>query len=115
MRGWFRDCVKPDKEFLQYASLTAPDTDAHKAFIKHLVRKIILGETAINAHFEEEDLRWAEDHEIVKSMVDKTLKSLDEKSGAVEIQKLSSIGKRIKSLLKNYLLLLQSSIKAIMN
>ena len=89
VRGWFRDCVKPDKEFLQYAALPSADIDAHKAFVKHLIRKIILGDTAINAHFEEEDLRWAEDHEIVKSMADKTLKSLDEKGGAVEIQKLS--------------------------
>jgi len=89
IRGWFRDCVKPDKEFLQYAALTSADNDAHKAFVKHLIRKIILGDTAINAHFEEEDLRWAEDHEIVKSMADKTLKSFDEKGGTVEIQKLS--------------------------
>ncbi|NOT75480.1 MAG: transcription antitermination factor NusB [Cyclobacteriaceae bacterium] len=89
VRGWFRDCVKPDKEFLQYANLATVELSDHKAFVKHLVRKIILGDTAINAHFEEEDLRWAEDHEIVKSMVDKTLKSLEEKSGVVEIQKLS--------------------------
>jgi len=89
VRGWFRDCVKPDKEFLRYAALTDTDLDAHKAFTKYLIRKIILGDTAINAHFEEEDLRWAEDHEIVKSMADKTLKSLNEKTGAIEIQKLS--------------------------
>jgi transcription antitermination protein NusB len=89
VRGWFRDCVKPDKEFLQFAGLASADIDAHKAFVKHLIRKIILGDTAINAHFEEEDLRWAEDHEIVKSMTDKTLKSFDEKGNTIEIQKLS--------------------------
>lgn len=89
VKGWFRDCVKPDKEFQQYIALTSPDTEAHKSFVKHMVRKLILGNTAINSHFEEEDLWWAEDHEIVHSMADKTLKSLDEKTSAVEIQKLS--------------------------
>ena len=88
VRGWFRDCIKPDKEFQTYLGLTDPDMDAHKAFVKHLVRKLILGATPINGYFEEEDLHWAEDHEIVRSMSDKTLKSLDEHS-VVEIQKLS--------------------------
>ncbi len=89
VRGWYRDCVKPDKEFQQYTEAVSPDIETHKAFVKHLIRKLILGDTAINAHFEEEDLRWTEDHEIVKSMADKTLKSLDEKTNSVEIQKLS--------------------------
>lgn len=89
VRSWFRDCIKPDKEFQQYLALTLPDAEAHKSFVKHLVRKLILGNTPINSHFEEEDLWWAEDHEIVRSMADKTLKSLNEKSSAVEIQKLS--------------------------
>lgn len=89
VRGWFKDCIKPDKEFQEYISLTEPDSDAHKAFSKHLIRQIILGKTIINSHFEEEDLRWAEDYDIVRSMADKTLKSLDAKAGTVEIQKLS--------------------------
>ncbi len=89
VRGWFKDCVKPDKEFQRYISIPEPDVEAHKAFTKHLIRQIILGKTIINSHFEEEDLRWAEDYDIVRSMTDKTLKSLDEKAGTVEIQKLS--------------------------
>ncbi len=89
VRGWFRNGIKSDKEFQKYCALDVPDIEAHKSFVKHLIRKLILGDTLINSYFEEEDLRWAEDHEIVRSMSDKTLKSLDEKSGVIEIQKLS--------------------------
>lgn len=89
VKGWFRDCIKSDKEFQKYCALDAPDIEAHKSFVKYLFRKLILGDSLINSYFEEEDLRWAEDHEIVRSMSDKTLKSLDEKSGVIEIQKLS--------------------------
>ena len=89
VKGWFRDCIKPDKEFQQYLQKDAPDLETHKSFIKHLLRKLILGSTVINSHFEEEDLHWAEDHEIIRSMTDKTLKSIEEKSHTVEIQKLS--------------------------
>lgn len=88
LRDWLRDCVKPDKSFKEYIALTKPTAEDHAVFVKHLVRKIILGKTAINAWLEEQDLWWAEDHEIVRSMVDKTLKSLTEQ-GSLEIQKLS--------------------------
>lgn len=89
VRGWLRDCLKPDKEFQEYLALTTPDFEAHKNFSKHLIRKLILGPTLINSYFEEEDLRWSEDHEIVKSMADKTLKSMEENSNTVDLQKLS--------------------------
>ncbi len=88
LRDWMRDCVKPDKTFKEYIELSKPTLADHAGFIKHLVRKIILGNTPINAWFEEQDLWWTEDHEIVRSMTDKTLKSLTE-HGTVEIQKLS--------------------------
>lgn len=89
VRGWYRDCLKPDKEFNQYLEKNSPSIDEHKSWIKHLVRKVILGPTAINAWFEEEDLHWTEDHEIVRSLVDKTLKSLDESTAELDLQKLS--------------------------
>lgn len=88
VRSWFRDCVKPNKEFQAYILLPAPTPEDHAAFTKTLARKIILGKTLINSYFEELDLWWAEDHEIVRSMTDKTLKSLSD-SSTVEIQKLS--------------------------
>lgn len=88
VRDWWRECVKPDKAVQDYLALAKPELTDHTQFIKHLVRKLILGKTPINAWYEEHDLWWAEDHEIVRSMTDKTLKSLDEE-GKVEIQKLS--------------------------
>ena len=88
VRSWFKDCVKANKEFQAYIQLSAPTAEDHTAFTKVLTRKIILGKTPINAYFEELDLWWAEDHEIVRSMTDKTLKSLSD-SSTVEIQKLS--------------------------
>ena len=88
VRGWWRDAMKTDKTVTTYLELSKPSTEEHTQFVKHVVRKIILGKTPINAWFEEQDLWWAEDHEIVRSMVDKTLKSLSE-HGRVELQKLS--------------------------
>lgn len=88
VRGWFRDVLKPDKTYAAYAGETNPPDEAQRTLMKHLLRKIILQGT-VNAHFEEIDLRWAEDHDIVKGLVERTLKSLDATTGQVEIQKLS--------------------------
>ncbi|MFN8343282.1 MAG: transcription antitermination factor NusB [Cyclobacteriaceae bacterium] len=89
VRGWFRDIVRQDEEYQQFLDHKAPDEEMQKSIIKHLLRKLILGKSTINDYFEEEDIRWAEDHEIIRSMVEKTLKSSHIGSPLVEIQKLS--------------------------
>jgi len=88
VRGWWRDCLKTDKTVLEYLDTTKPTAEDDANFIKHLIRKVILGKTPINAWFEEQDLWWTEDHEIIRSMTDKTLKSMSE-TGQLELQKLS--------------------------
>jgi N utilization substance protein B len=88
VRPWFRDVLKADKTYTEFIAEKKPDVEQHKAIVKHIYRKLILTGT-INDYFDAEDIRWTEDHEIVKSLVDKTMKSLDENSGEIEIQKLS--------------------------
>lgn len=88
VKDWFREIVKNDEELVKFNGLKAPSLEDQKAILKHLIRKVILGKTIINEYFEEEDIRWAEDKEIVKSLAEKTIKSLSEE-GKVEIQKLS--------------------------
>jgi transcription antitermination protein NusB len=89
VRGWFRDVLKPDGEFQKFNELKSPSLEDQKALLKHLVRKVILGKSIIQDYYEEEDIRWAEDKDIVKSLVDKTFKTLNEESGTMELQKLS--------------------------
>jgi transcription antitermination protein NusB len=88
VRPWFRDVLKTDATYIRYQEEKKPDVDSQKALIKHIYRKLILAGT-INAFFEEEDIHWAEDHEIVRGLIDKTIKSLNEEKGTMEIQKLS--------------------------
>jgi N utilization substance protein B len=51
--------------------------DDQRKFVSHLFKKVILGKSIINDYFEEDVLRWAEDKEIVKALVEKTVKSYD--------------------------------------
>ncbi len=89
VQGWFRDVIKSDKTFAAYCKAANADEDAQRAILKHLSRKLILGETVINDYFAERDIRWTEDHDIVKSLVDKTIKSLNFEKQTIQVQKLS--------------------------
>jgi transcription antitermination protein NusB len=77
VKGWFRDVVRQDNEYLHYLDRKTISMDDQKKFINHLFKKVILGKTIINEFFEEEVLRWTEDKEIVKGMVEKSVKSFD--------------------------------------
>jgi N utilization substance protein B len=82
VRVWFRDVIRQDTEYLHYLDKRSPSLEDQKRFANHLFKKIILGKTVINEHFEEEVQRWAEDKEIVKGLVEKTVKSFDPESKA---------------------------------
>lgn len=75
VKGWFRDVVRQDNEYLHYLDRKTISTEDQKKFINHLFKKVILGKSIINEYFEEEVLRWTEDKEIVKGMVEKSVKS----------------------------------------
>ncbi|MEK6781769.1 MAG: transcription antitermination factor NusB [Bacteroidota bacterium] len=89
VRGWFKDVIKSDNLFRKFNEEVLPDLEAQKNIIKHIVRKLILGKGPIHDQYEEDVMRWAEDKDILKSLVDKTIKSFDETTGKIEIQKLS--------------------------
>ena len=77
VKVWFRDVIRQDNEYLNYIDKKSPTKEDQKKFINHLFKKVILGKTVINEYFEEEVLRWAEDKDIVKGLVEKTVKSYD--------------------------------------
>ena len=80
VRIWFRDVIRQDTEYLHYLDKKNPSLEDQKRFANHLFKKVILGKTVINEYFEEEVQRWAEDKEIVKGLVEKTVKSFDPES-----------------------------------
>ncbi|HTE31758.1 MAG TPA: transcription antitermination factor NusB [Chryseolinea sp.] len=77
VKVWFRDVIRLDNEYLNYIDKKNPTLDDQRKFINHLYKKVILGKTVINEFFEEEVLRWAEDKDIIKGLVEKTVKSFD--------------------------------------
>lgn len=87
VRGWFKDILKEDSLYQEFIAAKNPDEESQKGLAKHIVRKLILGPGSVNDFFDDQDIRWAEDRDIVKSLTDKTLKSFEDNK--VTIQKLS--------------------------
>jgi N utilization substance protein B len=71
VRQWFREVIRQDNEYLAYLDRKNPSAEDQKKFISHLFKKVIFGKTVINDYFEEEVLRWAEDKDIIKALVEK--------------------------------------------
>lgn len=90
VRAWFRDVVREDAEYQAYLDRKKPSRDEQKKFANYFFRKIILGKNTINDQFEEDVLMWIEDKEIVKGMVEKTIKAFDpEKEEPISLHALS--------------------------
>ncbi|MFM7328906.1 MAG: transcription antitermination factor NusB [Bacteroidota bacterium] len=88
VRSWFRDIVRPDAGFQQYNGQATPTDESNLTILKHLLRKLILGETIIAGYFEEQHIRWIEDREIIKGLAEKSLKSTRD-GGSFLLHKLS--------------------------
>lgn len=90
VRQWLKDVLKQDNEYMHYLDKKSPSVDDQKKIMNHLFRRVILGKTSINEFFEEEVLYWAEDRDIVKGMVEKTIKSFNpEKNKPIQLPVLS--------------------------
>jgi N utilization substance protein B len=90
VKQWLRDVVKQDEEYMAYLDKKNPTLEEQKKLINYFFRRIILGKTVINEYFESEILRWAEDREIVKGMVEKTIKAYNPQSrAAIHLHELS--------------------------
>lgn len=89
VRSWFRDVVKTEATFQKFIEEKLPDIESQKNIVKHIARKLIFSKGPIHDYFEEDDIHWVEDKEILKSLVDKTIKSYKADSGKIELQKLS--------------------------
>ncbi len=76
VRNWYNVLLK--EEFYEsYVSLDNPTFDQDYEFFQNLVLKFLLKHEEIKKFFEEENIFWNEDILIVKSMIKKTLKTLN--------------------------------------
>lgn len=76
----YRNVLKQDEVFLAYLQNPSPTLTDDFELVKHIYKNIIFKEKTLQSLFEEQDLNWAENKAIVKSLVNKTLKMFGEEA-----------------------------------
>lgn len=90
VRKVFRQTLKLDKDFKDYLIKKDSGYADDKELILHIVKDIIFKDEAVLAVFEEKDIKWQENKAIVKSMVLKTLKSIEPKDTEIKLLAISA-------------------------
>ena len=76
LRKFFLEAILPDTEFQSYLRISEPTFEQDLTLIIYLVKTFVLKHHIITDYFEEKDLNWGENKEVLKSMMVKTFKIL---------------------------------------
>ncbi len=89
VRGWVKDIIKKDDTFIEYEGAESPSLEEDLNIVVYLYKSLLFKNETIKAHFESMDLGWSENSSVLKSMVLKTVKSVDSEDAAPILMELS--------------------------
>lgn len=78
VRNWLKNIIKPVEQFDGYLRIENPTFEQDKEIILYIVKSILFKNETINDFFELIDLRWSENKPILKSLLTKSIKALEE-------------------------------------
>lgn len=82
--------VRADPQYQAFQTLAEPTSEDDVALIRHIVNTLALNSEAIINIFEEDGVNWEEDKKIIKSLTNRTFKSLEKGDRhAIEIASLT--------------------------
>ncbi|MCS7019584.1 MAG: transcription antitermination factor NusB [Cytophagales bacterium] len=84
VREWYKLLLK-EQFYQQYRQLPQASPEEELAIVLSIVRQFILANDAVVAFFEENDIGWADNKTVVKSMALKTIKRLAEAPAEEEV------------------------------
>lgn len=84
IRQWFK-LLQKDEAYQNYRNLASTDFEADTEMVNHILKNFILKNDIVESYLEEQDINWAENKSILKSMTTKTLKSLVEDTNNIAL------------------------------
>lgn len=76
----YKELLKNDENFAAYLNQAAPSFEDDRKIVQYMVKKVLFKHQLVSDFMEARDLYWAENQEILKSMVLRTVKSFDAES-----------------------------------
>ena len=86
---WVYEVLLKDDIVIDYLNQPSPSFEEDKDFLLHIYKTLIFKSEIINSFMEQEDLYWAENKAILRSMVVKTLKAIEKEAADFELAELS--------------------------
>jgi transcription antitermination protein NusB len=74
----YRSNFKTDPEILAWLEIAEPTYEQDHELLKHIFKNLIFKDENLQALFEEKDLNWVENKSVVKNLVNKSIKMLEE-------------------------------------
>ncbi|AKQ46965.1 NusB antitermination factor [Rufibacter radiotolerans] len=74
----YRNNLKNDPEILAWLETPEPTYEQDHDLLKHIFKNLIFKDENLQALFEEKDLNWVENKSVVKNLVNKSIKMLEE-------------------------------------
>lgn len=84
LRTWYKEVLLKNETYQAYLLEATPDFARDKEMVLFLVKQVFLKDPLIVSWFDEANQNWEENKKIVKSMVVKTIKGIEEDSSADE-------------------------------
>lgn len=79
-KSWYKEIVKKDEDFSEYRRTASPTFEDDKKVVEHLIKNIIFKTEVILSFFEEKDIHWKENKQIVRSLVSRSVRDVEEDS-----------------------------------
>ncbi len=89
IRDWYKGILKKDETYKEYYKKEKPDYADDWNIADYICRAIVMKNDVFSSFFEDIDLDWLDNKPIVKSLVQKTIKSMKEEESEVQIADIS--------------------------
>ena len=89
LRLWLKEIIFKDETYLEYLRKENPTYEEDKEIVMYLTKSIIFKHENIELYMENIDLYWSENRLILRSMIAKTLKSIEEGDSDFELTEMS--------------------------
>ncbi|WP_017731302.1 transcription antitermination factor NusB [Nafulsella turpanensis] len=76
----YKEVLGKDETFLKYLEKSGTTFEDDKQIVLHIIKKVFFKNELVSSLMDQRDLYWAENREVLKSMVQRTVKALEEEN-----------------------------------
>ncbi len=93
LRNVYNTVLKNDPVYLEYIQTAESSPEEDKKIVNHILKNLVFKQELLRNYFEEVDLNWTENGEIIRSLLAKTIKSIDQEGETVSAIELLTLSK----------------------